>query len=62
MRCYAVFAEQILDKTRQNRRATRRFTEEFNAVLDEICRQKPDLIRSCLATPIENPAALCSRV
>ena len=45
----AVFDELILDKTRQNRRATRRFTEDFNAVLDKISHQKPGSIRSRVA-------------
>ena len=40
LRCAAILSELILDKTRQNRRATRRFTEDFNAVLDKISHSK----------------------
>ena len=49
LRCAVVFGALILDKTRQKRRATNRFTEAFNAVLDEISHQKPGLIRSRVA-------------
>ena len=40
LRCVAIFNELILDKTRQNRRTTKRFTEDFNAVLDKISHLK----------------------
>ena len=50
LRCLAVFDELILDKTRQKRRATNRFTEAFNAVLDEISHQKPSSIRALVAS------------
>ena len=53
LRCYAVFVELILDKTRQNRRTTKRFTEDFNAVLDEISHSKSGLDYSRLANRVK---------